>query len=211
MTDRTQIGRTMQEKYEARWRQGDPWDSGNPADAEFVRAKFARFLELLGGRRVGRALEIGCGNGAFTALLAGVADSVLALDIAASAVARATAAVAGRGDVEFRVANVLEFDPIAAGPFDLVVLVETVYSLGWLYPLFDIAWLADQLAASLRPGGRLLLANTYGGEQDYLLRPYLIDTYRDLFRNVGLRVAAEEVFGRDRAGHLPVLVTLFAK
>jgi hypothetical protein len=51
--------------------------------------------------------------------------------------------------------------------------------------MFDVALLAANLREAMQPGGRLLLANTYGANKDWLLRPWLIDTYRDLFRNVG--------------------------
>jgi hypothetical protein len=54
--------------------------------------------------------------------------------------------------------------------------------------------LASNLLANLQPGGRLLLANTYGSEKDWLMRPWLIDTYRDLFRNVGFRLESESLF-----------------
>ena len=42
-----------------------------------------------------------------------------------------------------------------------------------------------------RPGGRLLLANTYGAERNWLLHPHLIDKYRDLFRNTGFLIEKE--------------------
>ena len=37
------------------------------------------------------------------------------------------------------------------------------------------------------------MANTYGKEHDYLLAPWLIDTYRDLVLNVGWRLEQEDV------------------
>ena len=56
------------------------------------------------------------------------------------------------------------------------------------------------------------MANTYGGVEDYLLRPWLIRTYRDLFLNVGYRIEAEEVFCGNKDGvELEVLISLFAK
>ena len=69
---------------------------------------------------------------------------------------------------------------------------------GWLYSLFDVAWLACQLLNATRAGGRLLMANTCGGVEDYLLRPWIIRTYRDLFLNVGYHREVEEIFMAQR-------------
>jgi hypothetical protein len=69
----------------------------------------------------------------------------------------------------------------------------------------------DMFAAT-RPGGRLLLANCYGGPQDYLMLPSLIRTYRDLFLNVGYRIKAEEMFnGKKNGVDIEALITLFEK
>ena len=120
---------------------------------------------------------------------------------------------AGPGVVDLRVANILEFDVQAEGAYDLIVLSETIYSLGWLYPLFDVAWCAAQLFAATAAGGRLLLANTYGeNEKDWLMQPSLIETYRDLFRNVGYRVEKEEIFHAVKDGvDFRVLVSISTK
>jgi len=212
MRDRNLISREMQAHYEAVWREGDAWSLEG---SEFEQRRYEQLLELLRGRRYPRVLEIGCGSGCFTRLLASLADRVVALDIAQAAVERARlrTADAGPGVVDVRVADVMQYDPGAEGPWDLVVLSETIYCLAWLYPLFDIAWLAAQLFASTRAGGRFLLANTYGQEgNDWLLRPWLIHTYRDLVRNVGYRLETEEVFRGTKEGvDMSVLFSLFIK
>jgi hypothetical protein len=122
------------------------------------------------------------------------------------------AAGAQSGTVEYRVANVMDYDPHADGPWDLVVMSETIYYLGWLYPFFDVGWLAFQLFEATREGGRLLMANTCGGVEDYLLRPWLIRTYRDLFLNVGYGLEAEEALrGTKDDVPLEVLISVFVK
>jgi hypothetical protein len=65
-------------------------------------------------------------------------------------------------DVEFRVANIIDYDVQAEGPWGLIVMSDTVYFLGWLYSLFDLCWLASQLIKATREGGELLLANLQG-------------------------------------------------
>lgn len=209
--DRDEIHRSMAEEFEERWSSGDPW-AGDPDEAAHARRKHELQREFLSDRRYGRVVEAGCGNGNLSGALAGLADSVLSLDIAPSALTLARQACAGLGNVEFREANAVTFDYVDEGPWDLVTVVETIYCFGWLYPLFDIAWMAEQMVESLAPDGRLLLTNTYGAERDHLLRPYLIDSYRDLFRNVGLRVVREQVLTPvDSDICLPALVTLFSR
>jgi SAM-dependent methyltransferase len=200
MDDREAISRKMREHYERVWRGGDAWEFERSG---FEQARYGRQAELLADRRYGRALEIGCGSGCFTRRLAGLAERVVALDIAEAAVerARAQTAGAGPGRVELKVADAMAYDLGSEGPWDLVVLSEAVYCLGWLYPFFDVAWFAARLFGATREGGRLLLANTYGQEgMDWLQRPWLVHTYRDLFRNVGYRLEHEEVFRGTKEG-----------
>ena len=167
---------------------------------------------MLEGRRYGRVLEIGCGAGSFSRHLARIADRVVALDIAPAAVARARVVEDAPGNVDFRVANIVDYDLRTDGPWDLVVMGETIYYLGWLYPFFDVAWLAAELFSATESGGRFLMANTHSGVKDYLARPWLVRTYRDLFLNVGYRLEAEEIFRSKKNGvDLEALISLFTK
>lgn len=191
------------------WQQGDYWKLETSA---FDQARYARLMELLGDRRYERTLEIGCGAGAFTGLLAGVSDRVVALDVSAAAIERARARGAGAGNVEFRVANIMEVTPEEEGPWDLIVMNETIYYLGWLYSFFEVSWLAHRLFTATAGGGRLLLANTFGDPAGYLLRPWLIRTYRDLCVNVGFLPEREEEFHGTKDGTpLDVLISLLQR
>jgi SAM-dependent methyltransferase len=209
MNNRERIGETMQQHYQDVWLRDDPWDFET---SEFEQLRFARQLQVLGTRRYARVLEIGCGAGVFTDHLTSIADHVVALDIAPAAIERAKRRRIPPAIVDFRVANIMEYDARAEGPWDLIVMSETIYCLGWLYSFFDISWRVAELLDTLREGGRFLLANTYGGEQDYLLLPWLIDTYRDLFVNIGYRLESEEVFKGVKDGvDIEVLLSLFTR
>jgi SAM-dependent methyltransferase len=167
---------------------------------------------MLDGRRYARALEIGCGAGYFTRLLTRLADQVVAFDIAPAAIARARTLGADLRTVDFRVANAMDYEWRAEGPWDLVVFSDTICYLGWLYTFFDIAWLAAELFAATRPGGRLLLSNTMDPVYDKLLLPHIIRTYRDLFLNVGYRLETEEIFRGTKNGvAFEILISLLAK
>jgi len=209
MIERKLIDEKAHSFFEELWKRGDPWEFET---SEFERNKYARQVAMLQGRRYARALEIGCGNGCFSRLLAGIADRTVALDISPTAIEQARTAAAGLGAIDFRVANIMDYDPHTDGPWDVVVMSETICYLGWLYPLFDVAWLATELFSATCAGGRLLMANTCGGVEDYLLRPWIIRTYRDLFLNVGYHLEAEEIFHGTKNGvEIEVLISLFAK
>jgi SAM-dependent methyltransferase len=207
MSEQQPIGQRAQEFFEDLWQGGDFWEFES---SDYERARLAHLFNMISGRRYGRALELGCGAGHFTRFLAGIADHIVALDIAPAAIARARALKLGPGAADFRVANIMEYKPGADGPWDLIVMTETICYLGWLYPFFDVAWLAAELFAATRHGGQLLLANTLGEEA--LLLPWVIRTYHDLFRNVGYRLEAEEVFNGTKKGvDFQVLMSLFTK
>jgi len=144
--------------------------------------------------------------------MAALADHLVAIDIAPAAIARARDDHFATDHVHFRVANVMELDLQSEGPWDLIVMSETIYYLGWLYSFFDVAWLAARLFDATHHGGRFLMANTLSGGEDYLLRPFVIHTYRDLFENVGYDIGSEETFrGTKRGVDLEVLISLFVK
>lgn len=206
--DRERAGDRARRFFDGLWNQGDYWKLETSA---FDQARYARLMEVLNDRRYSRTLEIGCGAGAFTGLLAGVSDHVVALDVSPAAIERARARGTA-GSVEFRVANVMDIALEEEGPWDLIVMNETIYYLGWLYSFFDVSWLAHRLFTATTGGGRFLLANTFGDAAGYLLQPGLIRTYRDLCVNVGFLLEREDVFhGTKDDTALDVLISLLRR
>jgi hypothetical protein len=56
------------------------------------------------------------------------------------------------------------------------------------------------------------MANTVGAEKEYLHLPWLLETYRDLFLNVGyVREAEEVVRGTKDSVDYEILVSLLSK
>lgn len=208
--ERDLIGERMRAHYDHVWEKGDAW---NLEASQFEQDRYDYLINKLADRRYGKALEIGCGSGGLTRRLATLADKLVATDIAAAAVERAKENLAGVDPktIDFRVGNIMHFDVGAQGPWDLIVFSETIYSVGWLYPFFDVAYLAMKLLNALAPGGRLLLTNTED-DNNWLLNPGIIRTYRDLFRNVGHTIVFEDYFrGVKSTVDMRVLVTLFEK
>lgn len=213
MTAREKADAQARDFFDGLWSKGDPWDlEAHPFEVAKYDAQLALLDADLGpGERYGRALEIGCGAGAFTRRLAPRCESVVGLDVAEPAIALAKARTSAP-NVEYLRENVMQWQQGLAGPWDLVVCAETICYLGWLYPFFDVAWLAHCIHEGTRPGGRLLLANTCGGVEDYLLLPWIIRTYHDLFRNVGFVVLRDTVFRGDKNGaEIEAMITLFER
>ena len=209
MAERILIDQQAQGFFEELWQHGDHWEFDSSA---FEQARYARLLALLDGRRYAHILELGCGSGAFTRHLVRVADHVVALDISPTAIARACVLWAGPATVDFRQANIMEYDLQAEGPWDLVVLSDTMCYLGWLYSFFDVSWFASQLFAATRVGGHCLFANAMGEFGDMLLLPWLIRTYGSLLHNVGFHLETEEIFRGTKHGvTIEVLMSLFSK
>lgn len=214
MIDRQKTDAEARVWFDKLWANGDPWDlEANPYEIAKYEAQTALLDQDLGpGRRYGKALEIGCAAGAFTRRLGQRCDSVLGIDIAQPAIATARERNAS-ANVSYEVANAMEWlGQIREGQWDLVTCAETLCYLGWLYPFFDVAWFARSLYEGTKPGGRLLLANTCGGTSDWLLKPWVIRSYHDLFCNVGFVPLQQTVFhGNKNGADIQALVWLLER
>jgi 2-polyprenyl-3-methyl-5-hydroxy-6-metoxy-1,4-benzoquinol methylase len=209
MTEREEICRKAESFFDDLWIRGDPWELET---SSFEHERYTQLLGMLDQPRYGPVLEIGCGAGTFTRHLAGRADRVLALDVSSEAIARANLAQADLKHVEFRAGNIMDYNFRGGEPWDLIVISETIYFLGWLYSFFDVSWFASEIFEATRPGGQTLLANTQFETGEPLLRPSIIRTYRDLFLNVGYELKTEKIFQAEKHGvPLEVLMSLFCK
>ena len=132
-----------EDAWEERYRGKDAVWSGRPNPV---------LVDEVGGLAAGRALDVGCGEGADTVWLAGRGWQVTAVDISSVALGRAAghAADAGLADrVTFRHAD-LRTDPTGEG-YDLV-------SAQFMHlPPDERRELYTRLAAAVAPGGTLLV------------------------------------------------------
>ncbi len=124
----------------------DPWAFET---SPYEHRKYERTLNVLARRRYRRALEVGCSNGVFTAMLAPLCDELLAVDVSERAVAAAKERLEELPHVRVERLTLPEETP--EGPFDLVVASEVLYF-----------WPEDVMLAALRrfeeilaPGGAL--------------------------------------------------------
>ncbi|MEM7567924.1 MAG: class I SAM-dependent methyltransferase [Pseudomonadota bacterium] len=125
----------------------DPWDTLTSA---YEATKRSMLLRACGARPRARGLELACGIGNNTGLLAARCLRLVALDAAPTALSLAARRVADPR-VTFREARLP--DGLPAGPFDLIVMAEIVYYLD----SDDADRLANAVHGSLAPGGRIVV------------------------------------------------------
>jgi SAM-dependent methyltransferase len=109
-----------------------------------------------------KILEIGCGTGAFSRLLAQRANRVVAIDLSANMIEVAIARSIQHSNIEFYNADILNWE-FPVEQFDVIVSIATVHHL----PLED---LLPSLKAALKPGGKLVILDLleYKSIQDKL-------------------------------------------
>lgn len=144
-----------------------------------TRRPYEAFLLGHVPRGCGRALEVGCGLGGFTRLLAGRARRVTAVDLSAEMVRLARERAADLPHVEFVAGDFLRTS-LPASAFDCVVSVVTLHHL-------PAAAALARMRDALRPGGVLIV-------HDLLSSAGLLDRAFDLVRlpvSVAVRFSTE--------------------
>ncbi len=141
-------------------RQADPWASGD-SRYRYQRNKYAGLMACLpAGRRFARALDLGSGIGALSRALGAVADDVLGLDIAQSAVDRARTLASGHANIRFAQGDATNLPTGLNGSFDLVVVADTIYYLDKTDDM-SLKAIATRISDLLAPGGMCLIANHF--------------------------------------------------
>ena len=99
------------------------------------------------------ALDIGCGNGEFSRLLAERANHVLAIDLSPKMIESARLFSSGYANIEYRSDDVMDL-VLAPQSFDCIASIATLHHLALdsIYP---------RLARALKPGGWLLVLDLY--------------------------------------------------
>lgn len=139
--------------------EADPWAAAS-SRYRYQNRKYEVLMSLLPSKRYQRALDLGCGLGLMSRHLATRADTVVGIDVAPSAVARARALHADQPNLEFETHNLLDLPTSLDGSFDLVVVADVLY---YLSPLPDalLKAIALRIADLLAPDGLCILVNHY--------------------------------------------------
>lgn len=114
-----------------------------------------------------RALEVGCGTGRFTRLLAGQSNHVTAIDLSGEMIRIARNRSTDYPNIDYSVGNVLDMD-LPATQFDCIVMIATLHHLSSM-PILE------KLKRALTPKGVLII-------HDLLTPKGTLDRAADLVR-----------------------------
>lgn len=120
---------------------------------------------MTGAPRGARVLEIGCGPGNFTVLLAGAGFDVVAVELGEHMVDAARRRLQGYDNVEI-VHSSFEGWPLPDEPFDVVFAANSWH---WIDPTVGL----DKAAKALEPGGALAIlggGHVAGGDTEFFHR-----------------------------------------
>lgn len=150
------------------------------------------------------ALDIGCGTGAFSRLLAQRFRRVLALDLSPRMIEVAKERAGPYPNIDFRVADVTTFD-LLSERFDCVASIATLHHLP-LEPMLS------RIKVALRPGGTLLVLDLFEAEglADRLTGTLALPAHLGLMllKHGRLRAPAKVRAAWDEHGRIDTYLTL---
>lgn len=123
--------------------------------AEINDDVFRPHLERALPARADRAVDLGCGSGRFTGLLADRAARVLGVDIAEREIAIAQAK-RSRPTIEYRAGDLLDVTTEKDGPFDVVLSVNAMFHV---FAGHDVDTVIGHVRSLVAPGGRAVIVD----------------------------------------------------
>ena len=132
----------------------DPWSLES---SPYERHRYDVMLGMLADERIyGRALEVGCATGVFTAELSRRCATLDVIDVLPEAIDRCRMRLQGAENVSYAVADIGGDCGDRAETYDLIVVAEVLYYLEYQQ---HIAAAVKKVASWLRPGGILLFTS----------------------------------------------------
>ena len=121
-----------------------------PADTPYLNRHVDEIVAFAGARPGERILEVGCGMGRYTLLLASRGLAVEGLDLSSVLLDRLTVFAGDRFRIPVHTGDVAAPNPALAGRFDLVL------GLFALHHMKDLTACFRGMAGLIRPGGRVV-------------------------------------------------------
>ena len=146
----------------------DPW---NFETSHYEHQKYIKTLNSISDRKINHALEIGCSNGVFTALLAPYCKNLLALDHNEIAIESARVRC-----LKFPQCQILQWDITKGLPdnnFDLIFLSE----IGYYFEYKVLKKILADIFSSLLPGGILVMVHWTSYVRSYPLTGLEVHEY----------------------------------
>lgn len=137
----------------------DAWSASYDGDENITRDLDRRVMvQLLGHLRCQAVLEIGCGTGKNTPLLAEIGGSVTAVDFSPGMIAQAKAKITAP-NVTFQVADITQPWPTANAAFDLITFNLILEHIA------DLPFVLAEASRSLTAGGQLFISELHPFKQ----------------------------------------------
>jgi SAM-dependent methyltransferase len=146
----TQPDPTGHDDYQRTYFSGEPKKRMSPSDTPYLRRHVTEALRCAGARPQDRVIEIGCGMGRYTLLLAAQGTRVEGLDFTPAQLDRLREYNDGRYDIPLHCVD------IAAPPEDLAGAFDLVMGFFVLHHVRDVKASLAAAARLLRPGGRMV-------------------------------------------------------
>lgn len=121
-----------------------------PVDSPYLARHVEEVLRAAQDASAGRVLEVGCGMGRYTLLLAKRGVQVEGLDLSEALLARLRSFEAGRHAIPLHCADIARLPQELVGRFDLVLGFFT------LHHVHDLVGCFRGVARALKPGGRVV-------------------------------------------------------
>ena len=137
----------------------DAWAASYDGDENITRDLDRRVMvQLLGHLRCQAVLEIGCGTGKNTPLLAEIGGSVTSVDFSPGMIAQAKAKITAP-NVTFQVADITQPWPTADAAFDLITFNLILEHIA------DLSFVLGEGSRSLVAGGQLFISELHPFKQ----------------------------------------------
>jgi len=134
----------------------DPYGTTLPY-YRYQRLKYERILALLSEKRFQRVLDVGCGLGVMTRMLASRAEQIIGVDVSESALDQARVLSARHANICYEAGDIAQLVALRQEPFDLIVITDVLYYLPLTEPLLKS--ICSSVEALLATDGLLLLAH----------------------------------------------------
>ncbi len=137
----------------------DAWSASYDGDENITRDLDRRVMvQLLGQLRCQAVLEVGCGTGKNTPLLAMIGQRVTAVDFSPGMIAQAKAKITAP-NVTFQVADITQPWPTANAAFDLITFNLILEHIA------DLPFVLAEASRSLAAGGQLFISELHPFKQ----------------------------------------------
>jgi 2-polyprenyl-3-methyl-5-hydroxy-6-metoxy-1,4-benzoquinol methylase len=169
----------------------DPYEVGETAHGRYLDV-----LSMIPAEAQTNVLELGCGEGIFTALLADRAVRITASDISMTAIHRAKKRLRGRSNVQCCVQNLCN-DPLCEDEYSIVICMELLYYL----PYDSLNECIAKIYRAVARGGYLLLEHRRERPQDggLFTIPFGAETIHTRLKKLGPVICVREL---DRSRYL---------